>query len=379
MTKKTIPVIVPAAGIGSRFENDIPKQYFKLDTLTVIETTIRELLNSNIVERIIICVAENDKFIEQQDFYHDPKVKIIKGGSTRAQSVLNALNDPVMEDYDFVAVHDAARPSFSSKDLSSMYDKLINEKLDGIYPYIQLTDSLKSHQSGTVNKDEFYLAQTPQLCKKNSIHSALKNCLNNNIEVPDESFALEHSQFLVDKVQGQRNNIKITYKEDIDLIYKFLTRTGTGYDLHRYKEGKGILLGGHLIPCEYSIVAHSDGDVLLHSLADSILGASALGDIGMFFSDTDIANKGLDSSKIIEFCLLEIANMGFEIFNVDITIICESPKINPHRNQILKSLSKILKINENKIGLKATTSEKLGIIGSNQAIAVQTLTNLKKI
>ena len=84
-----------------------------------------------------------------------------------------------------------------------------------------------------------------------------------------------------------------------------------------------------MIPCEYSIVAHSDGDVLLHSLADSILGASALGDIGMFFSDTDIANKGLDSSKIIEFCLLEIANMGFEIFNVDITIICESPKINP--------------------------------------------------
>ena len=80
--------------------------------------------------------------------------------------------------------------------------------------------------------------------QKNSIHSALKNCLNNNIEVPDESFALEHSQFLVDKVQGQRNNIKITYKEDIDLIYKFLTRTGTGYDLHRYKEGKGILLGG---------------------------------------------------------------------------------------------------------------------------------------
>ncbi len=379
MTKKTIPVIVPEAGLGSRFENDIPKQYFKLDTLTVIETTIRELLNSNIVERIIICVAENDKFIEQQDFYDDPKIKIIKGGSTRAQSVLNALNDPVMEDYDYVAVHDAARPNFSSKDLSSMYDKLINEKLDGIYPYIQLTDSLKSHQSGTVNKDEFYLAQTPQLCNKNSIHSALKNCLNNNIEVPDESFALEHSQFLVDKVQGQRNNIKITYKEDIDLIYKFLTRTGTGYDLHSYKEGKGILLGGYLIPCEYSIVAHSDGDVLLHSLADSILGASALGDIGMFFSDTDLANKGLDSSKIIEFCLLEIANMGLEIFNVDITIICESPKINPHRNQILKSLSKILKINENKIGLKATTSEKLGIIGSNQAIAVQTLTNLKKI
>ena len=337
------------------------------------------MLNSNIVERIVICVADNDKFIEQQDFYDDPKIKIIKGGSTRAQSVFNALNDPVLEDYDYVAIHDAARPNFSNKDLNSMHDKLINEKLDGIYPYIQLTDSLKSYQSGTVKKDEFYLAQTPQVCKKSSIHTALKNCLNNNIEVPDESFALEHSQFLVDKVQGQRNNIKITYKEDIDLISKFLTRTGTGYDLHKYKDGKGILLGGHLIPCEYSIVAHSDGDVLLHSLADSILGASALGDIGMFFSDTDLANKGLDSSKIIDFCLLKIADMGFEIFNVDITVICESPKINPHRNQILKSLSKILKINANKIGLKATTSEKLGIIGNNQAIAVQTLTNLKKI
>ena len=131
------------------------------------------------------------------------------------------------------------------------------------------------------------------------------------------------------------------------------------------------------INCDYKIIAHSDGDVLLHSIADSILGASGLGDIGKFFPDQDDINLNLDSSEIINFCLKELKNLNLEIYNVDATIICEEPKINPHRDNILKSLSSILKIPINKIGLKATTSEKIGIIGNNEAIAVQSLINLK--
>jgi 2-C-methyl-D-erythritol 2,4-cyclodiphosphate synthase len=122
-----------------------------------------------------------------------------------------------------------------------------------------------------------------------------------------------------------------------------------------------------------------NGDVLLHSIADSILGASGLGDIGMFFSDKDQVNKGMDSQEIIKFCLTKINELGLEIYNVDTTIICESPKINPHRGRILASLSEILEIPISKIGLKATTSEKIGIIGRNQAIAVQSSVNLKGI
>ena len=138
-----------------------------------------------------------------------------------------------------------------------------------------------------------------------------------------------------------------------------------------------MILGGFNINCGYKIIAHSDGDVLLHSIADSILGASGLGDIGKYFSDQDDKNKNLDSSEIIRFCLEKLNELNLEIYNIDATIICEEPKINPHRDKILKSLSSLLKIPVNKIGLKATTSEKIGIIGKNQAIAVQSIVNLR--
>ncbi len=188
---------------------------------------------------------------------------------------------------------------------------------------------------------------------------------------------MESNDLMISRIQGRSSNIKITYKEDLELLKKFITRTGTGFDLHTYKPGKGILIGGYLLECEHEIEAHSDGDVLLHSIADSILGASALGDIGMFFSDKDESNKGLDSKNIIKFCLDKIKDLNLEIYNIDATIICESPKILPHRDAIIESLSCILNLPKSKIGLKATTAEKIGIIGHHKAIAVQSLVNLK--
>ena len=205
----------------------------------------------------------------------------------------------------------------------------------------------------------------------------MNKCIDENIECPDESFAIEYLNLKTSKVKGRRSNIKITEYEDIEILNKFLTRSGVGFDLHKYDKGSGIILGGYKINCDYKIIAHSDGDVLLHSIADSILGASGLGDIGKFFPDQDDINLNLDSSEIINFCLKELKNLNLEIYNVDATIICEEPKINPYRDNILKSLSSILKIPINKIGLKATTSEKIGIIGNNEAIAVQSLINLK--
>ena len=205
----------------------------------------------------------------------------------------------------------------------------------------------------------------------------MNKCIDENIECPDESFAIEYLNLKTSKVKGRRSNIKITEYEDIEILNKFLTRSGVGFDLHKYDKGSGIILGGYKINCDYKIIAHSDGDVLLHSIADSILGASGLGDIGKFFPDQDDINLNLNSAEIINFCLKELKNLNLEIYNVDATIICEEPKINPHRDNILKSLSSILKIPINKIGLKATTSEKIGIIGNNEAIAVQSLINLR--
>ena len=206
---------------------------------------------------------------------------------------------------------------------------------------------------------------------------AIQKCINENIDSPDESFAIEYSNLKLSKIKGRRSNIKITEAEDEEVLNKFLVRSGSGFDLHKYDKGSGIILGGYKIDCKYKIIAHSDGDVLLHSIADSILGASGQGDIGHHFSDQEEENRDMNSAEIIKFCLKKLNDLNLEIYNIDTTIICEQPKINPHRQFILKNLSDILGIPTSRIGLKATTSEKIGIIGENKAIAVQSLVNLR--
>lgn len=377
MKIKKILAVIPAAGIGHRFGEKKPKQYAQLNALSVIENTVNELLKSKLIDKLIIVISEGDSYIKNQNFYKNKTIQFINGGYSRAESVNNALNHECANGYDYVLVHDAARPNFSYTIISKLLENLMESKSSGSFPYIPISDSLRSKELGTVDKNEYFLAQTPQVCSFHDLKQSLQLCISDGVNVPDESFALEYSGFNVSRILGSRSNIKITYKDDLKLLSKFNTRTGTGFDVHRYQEGNGITLGGFKVPCEYSIIAHSDGDVLLHSIADSILGASALGDIGIFFSDQDINNKGLDSKKIIEFCLNKIESIGMEIYNIDSTIICEQPKINPFRDNILKSLSQILGIPESKIGLKATTAEKLGIIGKNKAISVQSLVNLK--
>lgn len=377
MKIKKILAVIPAAGIGHRFGEKKPKQYAQLNALSVIENTVNELLKSKLIDKLIIVISEGDSYIKNQNFYKNKTIQFINGGSSRAESVNNALNHECANGYDYVLVHDAARPNFSYTIISKLLENLMESKSSGSFPHIPISDSLRSKELGTVDKNEYFLAQTPQVCSFHDLKQSLQLCISDGVNVPDESFALEYSGFNVSRILGSRSNIKITYKDDLKLLSKFNTRTGTGFDVHRYQEGNGITLGGFKVPCEYSIIAHSDGDVLLHSIADSILGASALGDIGIFFSDQDINNKGLDSKKIIEFCLNKIESIGMEIYNIDSTIICEQPKINPFRDNILKSLSQILGIPESKIGLKATTAEKLGIIGKNKAISVQSLVNLK--
>ena len=377
MSNKLI-AIIPAAGIGQRFGKNRPKQYEYLDGRTVIEASVQPFLDCNSVAKIIIPVSESDPYISKQSFFNHPKIILIEGGKTRAESVRNALSLNEVKKFDYVITHDAARPNINEVDIINIYNEIIRSNSDCSIFYIPIVDSIKNIQENlTKNKADYYLVQTPQISKIDKLKSALHSLISMGTDIPDESFAMESNDLMISRIQGRSSNIKITYKEDLELLKKFITRTGTGFDLHTYKPGKGILIGGYLLECEHEIEAHSDGDVLLHSIADSILGASALGDIGMFFSDKDESNKGLDSKKIIKFCLDKIKDLNLEIYNIDATIICESPKILPHRDAIIESLSRILNLPKSKIGLKATTAEKIGIIGHHKAIAVQSLVNLK--
>ena len=261
----------------------------------------------------------------------------------------------------------------------NLYKDIKKTKSSCSFLYTPVYDSIKKNGvvEETIDKNKFYLVQTPQISQFSDLKLSIKKCIDKDMYCPDESSAIEYSNLKLSKIKGRRSNIKITEPDDLEILNKFLTRTGMGFDLHKYERGSGIILGGYKIECDFRIIAHSDGDVLLHSIADSILGASGLGDIGKHFSDQDKKNKNLDSSKIIKFCLMKLDELNLEIYNVDTTVICEQPKINPHREKILKKLSKILGISTARIGLKATTSEGIGIIGKNKAIAVQSLVNLR--
>lgn len=380
--KNKILAVIPAAGSSERFNSEELKQYADCGGRSVLEMAVSPFLDSEIISKVIICISTNDTFIKNQNFINDPKILLIEGGSTRAHSVLNALEHEEFNDYQYAIVHDAARPNITEADINKIHNDIVSNASDCTILYQPLTQSIKQASKNidkTLDRSKYYLVQTPNISKLDKLRDLLKNLINKNIEVPDESFVFEFSNLKITKVLGRSSNIKITFKEDLELVRKFSTRIGTGFDLHKFIPGKGILLGGHYLACDYDVEAHSDGDVLLHSIADSILGASAQGDIGYFFSDKDEKNKNIDSKEIINFCIEKLNELELEIYNLDTTIICEYPKINPHRDEIIKSLSKILKISESKIGLKATTSEKIGIIGKNKAIAVQSAVNLKKI
>ena len=373
--ENSILAIIAAAGIGQRFDDDLPKQYFKINGNSIIENAVKPFIDSKYISKIVIAISDEDEFIKDQSFYNCEKIKYVSGGSTRQESIFNALNS-VKDNFEYVVTHDAARPNVCENDISRLCDDIVKSKSSCSYLYTPVYDSIREDDR-TLDKSKFNLVQTPQICNFKDLKKSIQNCLDNNVDCPDESFAIEHSNLKLSKIKGVRSNIKVTEKADIEILNNFLTRSGVGFDLHKYEPGDGIILGGYKISCDYKTVAHSDGDVLLHSIADSILGAAGLGDIGMFFSDQDNKNKNLDSTIIIEYCLSELDKMSLEIYNIDTTIVCESPKINPHRGKILENLTDILKIPLSKIGLKATTSEKIGIIGNNEAISVQSIVNLK--
>ena len=164
-----------------------------------------------------------------------------------------------------------------------MYKDITQSKASCSFFFTPVYDSIKEIDlyEKTKDKSKFYLVQTPQISKLDDLKDSIQKCIDDDIDCPDESFAIEYSNLKLSRIQGSRSNIKITEPEDLELLNKFLIRSGVGFDLHKYESGDGIILGGHKIDCDFKTVAHSDGDVLLHSIADSILGASGLGDIGI--------------------------------------------------------------------------------------------------
>lgn len=382
-----IAVIIVAAGRGERFGGDGPKQYMELAGRALIRLAVEAFAAHPAITDIlpVIHAEDTDLCAEALAGLAGPIMPAVLGGATRQESVLNglrALNDvnPAL-----VLVHDAARPLVPTGVIDAVI-RALDENL-GAVPGLAVVDTLKrTDDSGgiveTVPRVNIWQAQTPQGFRYDLLLAAHEAAVN--ATVTDDAQIMELAGHYVTMVPGVARNLKVTTSMDLERLDEIMRqesqtpvssiavpRIGTGYDVHRLGPGDGVTLCGVYIPCEMALIGHSDADVAMHALTDAILGAIGAGDIGSHFPPTDDRWRGASSDMFLKHACTLVNDAGFMIGNIDVTIICERPKIGPHRAAMCLSLAKIMGIGEASISVKATTTEKLGFTGRGEGIAAQ--------
>ena len=364
-----VTLIVLCAGNSTRFEHKTKKQWIRIENEPLWLNVTKRLASYSKFDSII--VASHEKELNYMKNFTDDYT-FVKGGNTRQESILNCLEKVKTK---YVMITDVARACIPQNVILN----LLNEKdnADCIVPVLNVTDTV-IYETNTINRDNVKLIQTPQL----SNTQILKNALDTKIEFTDESSAIKNINGTIKYIQGSNESKKLTLGNELEEL-PCLTPpsnnffTGTGFDIHAFEDNKEMFLGGVKLPYEYGFKAHSDGDVLIHSVIDALLGACGAGDIGEFFPDTDEKYKGIDSKILLDEIVSFIYNVGYEIVNVDLTIIAQKPKINPFKNEIKTSMANLLGIEKPFVNIKATTAEKMGFIGRAEGIAVQSIATLK--
>ncbi len=361
--------VILAAGKSKRFNKKIPKQFFNYRNKEIIDHSIEKSLNSKLFKKILV-VSNNLKHLKKKKY---PKsISIIKGGKERSDSSLKALKYLKRYKPKNVFIHDAARPNFSIRLLKNIAKNLKNNK--AVVPIISSKDTIKyktQNQIFNLNRNNLLLTQTPQAYRFKELYKITKNQKN---KVTDEATLFINNDFKIKFIPGERANNKITYIDDIKTPKTFY---GIGFDIHKLVKNKKLYLGGVKIPFHSGLEGHSDGDVILHAIIDSILGAIRKKDIGTYFPNTR-QFKNIRSTKMLKPIMINLNKSNFFINNLDINLICQKPRVSKYRDKIIKSVSKLTGINENQINLKGKTVEKLGLIGKEKAIACETIISITK-
>jgi len=361
--------IILAAGTGKRFSNKKPKQYFLYKNKQLFAHSLTKAIKSKLFKKIVL-VVDNPKKIKK---IYIKNVLVIKGGKERFDSSLIALKTIKKYSPNNVLIHDAARPNFSISLLKKLIKELKTNK--SVIPVTAPIDSLKykiNNQLLNLNKKNAYLTQTPQGFRFNELYNL---AINEKNKVSDESTLFINNEKKIRFIKGENKNKKITYKDD---IIKQKTYYGIGFDIHRLIKNKKLYLGGAKIPFHSGLRGHSDGDVILHAIIDSLLGAMKKKDIGTYFPDNNKKFKNIRSPKMLKPIIKKLEGDDYLINNLDINLICEKPKISKYRNRIIKSISKLMTLDKNNINLKGKTVEKLGLIGNEKAIACEVIVSITK-
>ena len=374
--------IVPAGGSGARFGATVPKQYSVIAGRTVIEHSLRALQSCAAIEHIFVSVQDDDTRADEVAAAV-PGVTFLRcAGATRADTVRSALrtiSKQIRRDA-WVLVHDAARPCVLASDVARLVELVDAHAVGGLLA-TPVADTLKratadNEIAETISRENMWRAQTPQMFR----YETLVHALNASPDVTDEAQAIEALGMTPLLVAGSARNIKITLPEDAELAEFYLTRrakymvpfrVGTGFDVHQLVVGRALVIGGVTIPYERGLLGHSDADVLLHAIADALLGAAALGDIGKHFPDSDPTYNGADSRTLLRTVVRRVREAGWQVGNIDATIIAQAPKMAPHIEQMRMNIASDCGVAAGAINVKATTTEQLGFTGRGEGIAAQ--------
>jgi len=433
--------IVPAAGRGARFasaQHDAPKQYAPLLGATVIEWSLAALLREVRVAGIVVALAADDiRWPAIARSLNSAKLRTTQGGAGRQDSVMNGLK--ALEGHaaaeDWVLVHDAARPCLTAEDLAALIDAvqtvdgpvpgaagfggdepadaeaapLVASPINGALLAAPVVDTVKRERGGiavdTVDREGLWRALTPQVFGFANLKQALEDAVRAGIAVTDEAQAMERLGLPAKLVRGSAFNIKVTRADDLAMAATILKnapeqsaqsrqpearnaqtekgttqmRIGQGFDVHAFGDGDHVILGGVKIAHARGIVAHSDGDVVIHALCDAVLGALGQGDIGQHFPDSDPRYRGADSRVFLREVAALMRADGFALVNADVTVMAEAPRIAKHRAAMAANLAEDLGVSVGRINVKGTTTERLGFTGRGEGLAASAAVLLEAV
>jgi len=379
MTHARCYALVPCAGSGTRAGGEGPKQYVGVCGRSVVAHTLAALSRVPRLVHTLVVLAPDDTGFESAAPGFSGWIERT-GGATRAASVaagLQALARRGVRDDDWVLVHDAARCLVRPGWIDRLIDACINDAVGGLLA-LPVPDTLKAADAeqrvrATVDRSGKWSAQTPQMFRLGLLREALAHAGD---AVTDEASAVEALGHAPKLVPGDADNFKLTYREDFARAERALATTrgstmlrlGEGWDVHALVTGRPLILGGVQVPHDKGLDGHSDADALAHAITDALLGAAALGDIGRHFPDTDAAFKGADSMLLLAEAAKRVRAAGFEIGNIDSTIVAQAPKLAPHIGAMRQRLSTVLGVSLDQVNVKAKTAEKMGPVGEGRAI-----------
>lgn len=373
--------IVVAAGRGSRAGGPLPKQYQQIGGEPVLRRTLRLFCEHPSIKAVLTVIHSDDSGLFADAAEGLPKILApVSGGATRQDSVragLEALAGP--DAPTIILVHDAARP-YATPDLITRAVAAVGEA-DAAIPVLAVTDTVKRVDAAglvaeTPDRAALRAVQTPQAFRYGPLLAAHRAAAGSGVTtLTDDASVMEWAGHRVATFAGETGNIKLTTAEDMSRAAATTladlpdVRTGTGFDVHAFGPGDHVMLGGVVVPHGFGLVGHSDADVGLHALTDALLGALCDGDIGAHFPPSDPQWKGASSDRFLAHAVEKVTARGGRIAHLDLTLICEAPKVGPHRDAIRAEIARITGVPLARISVKATTTEKLGFTGRREGIA----------